>query len=82
LYLICVIKLTFLNCLLQKFRTELSTSSKRVKALDTAVMEFVEQGHSEVDKVQARQKHVHQMWDNLKRLKGQKDRSFHRASRY
>jgi spectrin beta len=68
--------------LLQKFLTDLSASSKRIKALDTAVEEFVQQGHSQLDKVQARQKHIHQVWDHLNWLKGQKERSLEGASRY
>jgi spectrin beta len=69
--------------LLQKFLTEFSaSSSKRVEALHKAVNEFVQQGHSEVDEVQARQKHIHQLWDNLNWLKGQKERRLEVASRY
>jgi len=82
LYLICVIKLILLNCLLQKFLTDLSASSKRIEALDAAVEEFMQQGHSQLDKVQARQKHIHQLWDHLNWLKGQKERSLEGASRY
>ena len=71
-----------LICSLQKFLTDLSASSKRIEALDAAVEEFVQQGHSQLDKVQLRQKHIHQLWDHLNWLKGQKERSLEGASRY
>jgi len=82
LYLICVIKLILLNCLLQKFLTDLSASSKCVEALVAAVEEFMQQGHSQLDKVQARQKQIHQLWDHLNWLKGQKECTLEGASRY
>jgi spectrin beta len=71
-----------LNCLLQKFLTDLSASSNDVEALDAAVEEFMQQGHSQLDKVQAVQKHIHQLWDHLIWLKGQKELSLDGASRY
>nr|CAD7572393.1 unnamed protein product [Timema californicum] len=64
----------------EKFLTDLSASSKRIEALDASVEEFVVQGHSQLDKVQARQKQIHQMWDHLNWLKGQKERSLEGAS--
>ncbi|XP_066999614.1 spectrin beta chain, non-erythrocytic 5 isoform X3 [Anabrus simplex] len=64
----------------EKFLTDLSASSKRIEALDAAVEEFVRQGHSQLDKVRARQKHIHQLWDHLNRLKAQKERSLEGAS--
>jgi spectrin beta len=67
---------------LQKFLTDLSASSKRIEALDAAVEEFMQQGHSQLDKVQARQRHIHKQWDHLNWLKGQKERSLEGASRY
>lgn len=70
-----------LNCILQKFLTDLSASSKRVEAIDAAVGDFVHQGHSQIDKVKARQRHIHQLWDNLNRLKAQKERNLEGASR-
>jgi spectrin beta len=70
------------DCLLQKFLTDLSASSKRVEALDAVVEDFMQQGHSQLDKVQARHKHIHQLWDHLNWLKGQKERSLEGASRY
>jgi len=41
----------------------------------------MQQGHSQLDKVQARQKHIYQLWDHLNWLKGQKERSLEGASR-
>lgn len=35
----------------EKFVTDLSASSKRIEALDAAVNEFVNEGHSQLDKV-------------------------------
>ncbi|XP_075227745.1 spectrin beta chain, non-erythrocytic 5 kst isoform X2 [Lycorma delicatula] len=64
----------------EKFLTDLSASSKRIEALDKAVEEFVRQGHSQLDKVRARQRHIHQLWDHLNWLKGQKERSLEGAS--
>nr|CAD7456118.1 unnamed protein product [Timema tahoe] len=64
----------------EKFLTDLSASSKRIEALDASVEEFVVQGHSQLDKVRARQKQIHQMWDHLNWLKGQKERSLEGAS--
>jgi spectrin beta len=68
--------------LLQKFLTDLSVSSKYIEALDATVEKFMQQGHSQLHKVQRRQKHFHQLWDHLTWLKGQKERSFDGASRY
>lgn len=65
----------------QKFLTDLSASGKRVEAIDAAVEEFVRQGHSQLDKVKARQNQIHQLWDHLNWLKGQKERSLEGASR-
>ncbi|XP_063234159.1 spectrin alpha chain, non-erythrocytic 1 isoform X2 [Bacillus rossius redtenbacheri] len=64
----------------EKFLTDLSASGKRVEALDGAVEEFARQGHSQLDKVRARQRHIHQLWDHLNWLKGQKERSLEGAS--
>ncbi|XP_034253991.1 spectrin beta chain, non-erythrocytic 1 isoform X5 [Thrips palmi] len=63
-----------------KFLTDLSASGKRVEAIDAAVEEFVRQGHSHLDKVKARQNQIHQLWDHLNWLKGQKERSLEGAS--
>lgn len=66
---------------MQKFLTDLSASGKRIESLDAAVEEFVRQGHSQLDKVQARQKQIHQMWNHLNWLKAQKEKSLEGASR-
>jgi spectrin beta len=64
----------------EKFLTDLSASGKRVEAIDAAVEDFVEQGHSQLDKVRARQKHIHQLWDHLNWLRAQKEKSLEGAS--
>ncbi|XP_066591797.1 spectrin beta chain, non-erythrocytic 5 isoform X2 [Prorops nasuta] len=64
----------------EKFLTDLSASGKRVEAIDAAVNEFVRQGHSQLDKVKARQRHIHQLWDHLNWLKTQKEKSLEGAS--
>ncbi|KAK2588759.1 hypothetical protein KPH14_001641 [Odynerus spinipes] len=64
----------------EKFLTDLSASGKRVEAIDAAVDEFVTQGHSQLDKVKARQRHIHQLWDHLNWLKTQKEKSLEGAS--
>ncbi|XP_076180871.1 spectrin beta chain, non-erythrocytic 5 kst isoform X3 [Ptiloglossa arizonensis] len=64
----------------EKFLTDLSASGKRVEAIDAAVEEFVRQGHSQLDKVKARQKHIHRLWDHLNWLKAQKEKSLEGAS--
>lgn len=64
----------------EKFVTDLSASSKRIEALNDAVEEFVQQGHSQLDKIKARHRQIHQLWDQLNRLKSQKERSLEGAS--
>ncbi|XP_031782461.2 spectrin beta chain, non-erythrocytic 1 isoform X3 [Nasonia vitripennis] len=64
----------------EKFLTDLSASGKRVEAIDAAVEEFVTQGHSQLDKVRARQRHIHQLWEHLNWLKAQKEKSLEGAS--
>ncbi|KAJ8678764.1 hypothetical protein QAD02_014551 [Eretmocerus hayati] len=64
----------------EKFLTDLSASGKRVEAIDAAVDDFVKQGHSQLDKVKNRQRHIHQMWDHLNWLKAQKEKSLEGAS--
>ncbi|XP_046434088.1 spectrin beta chain, non-erythrocytic 1 isoform X2 [Neodiprion fabricii] len=64
----------------EKFLTDLSASGKRVEAIDAAVQDFVNQGHSQLDKVKARQKHIHQLWEHLNWLKAQKEKSLEGAS--
>lgn len=58
----------------------MSASSKRIEAIDTAVDDFVRQGHSQLDKVKARQRQIHQMWDQLNNLKAQKEKNLEGAS--
>ncbi|XP_012280338.1 spectrin beta chain, non-erythrocytic 5 isoform X2 [Orussus abietinus] len=64
----------------EKFLTDLSASGKRIEAIDVAVQDFVTQGHSQLDKVKARQRHIHQLWDHLNWLKAQKEKSLEGAS--
>ncbi|XP_063699935.1 spectrin beta chain, non-erythrocytic 5 isoform X3 [Culicoides brevitarsis] len=64
----------------EKFLTDLSASSKRIDSLDGAVNEFVRQGHSQLDKVKARQRQIHQLWDHLNYLKSRKEKSLEGAS--
>lgn len=64
----------------EKFLTDLSASSKRIDSLDGAVDEFVRQGHSQLDKVKARQRQIHQLWDHLNYLKSRKEKSLEGAS--
>ncbi|XP_034944641.1 LOW QUALITY PROTEIN: spectrin beta chain, non-erythrocytic 5 [Chelonus insularis] len=64
----------------EKFLTDLSASGRRVEAIDAAVNDFVKQGHSQLDKVKARQRHIHQLWDHLNWLKAQKEKSLEGAS--
>lgn len=64
----------------EKFLTDLSASSKRVESIDSAVEDFVRQGHSQLDKVKARQRQIHQMWDHLNHLKSQKEKNLEGAS--
>lgn len=64
----------------ETFLTDLSASSKRVEAIDSDVEDFVRQGHSQLDKVKARQRQIHQMWEHLNYLKGQKEKNLEGAS--
>lgn len=64
----------------EKFLTDLSASTKRIEALDSAVDDFVRQGHSQLDKVRSRQRHIHKLWDNLNRLKAMKEKNLEGAS--
>lgn len=64
----------------EKFLTDLSASSKRIEAIDTSVEEFIRQGHSQLDKVKQRQRQIHQQWDNLNKLKSQKEKNLEGAS--
>lgn len=64
----------------EKFLTDLSASSKRIDAIDQAVNEFSDQGHSQLDKIKARQRQIHQQWKHLNLLKAQKEKSLEGAS--
>lgn len=64
----------------EKFLTDLSASAKRVEELDNVVEEFAAQGHHHLDKVKARQKQIHQLWNHLNRLKAEKEKSLEGAS--
>lgn len=64
----------------EKFLTDLSASSKRIESIDSAVEDFVRQGHSQLDKVKARQKQIHQLWSHLNYLKSQKEKNLEGAS--
>ncbi|KAG8238738.1 hypothetical protein J437_LFUL018158, partial [Ladona fulva] len=64
----------------QNFLTDLSASAKRIEALDAAVAEFEAQGHSQLEKVKAKQAHIHRLWDHLNWLKTQKEKSLEGAS--
>lgn len=64
----------------EKFLTDLSASSKRIETIDGAVEDFVRQGHSQLDKVKARQKQIHQLWDHLNYLKAQNEKNLEGAS--
>lgn len=68
--------------MLQKFLTDLSASNKRIEALDSAVEDFSKRGNSQLEKVKAKKKQIHQMWDHLNWMKGQKERNLEGASRY
>lgn len=64
----------------EKFLTDLSASSKRTEAIDSAVEDFVRQGHSQLEKVKQRQRQIHQQWDNLNKLKAQREKNLEGAS--
>lgn len=64
----------------EKFLTDLSASSKRIESVDSAVEDFVRQGHSQLDKVKQRQRQIHQQWDHLNKLKAQKEKNLEGAS--
>ncbi|XP_055911888.1 spectrin beta chain, non-erythrocytic 5 isoform X2 [Eupeodes corollae] len=64
----------------EKFLTDLSAASKRVEEIDTAVQTFTRQGHSQLDKVVARQKQIHQIWQRLNNAKAEREKSLEGAS--
>lgn len=67
---------------LKKFLTDLSASSKRIDSINAAVDEFKRQGHSQMEKIKARQRQINQLWDNLNWLKSQTEKNLEGASRY
>lgn len=62
--------------------TDLSASSKRIDSINAAVDEFTRQGHSQMEKIKARQRQINQLWDNLNWLKSQTEKNLEGASRY
>ncbi|XP_065360785.1 spectrin beta chain, non-erythrocytic 5 isoform X2 [Calliphora vicina] len=64
----------------EKFLTDLSAASKRIEEIDSAVDTFRRQGHSQLDKIIARQKQIHQIWQRLNNAKVQKEKSLEGAS--
>ncbi|XP_055376264.1 spectrin beta chain, non-erythrocytic 1 isoform X2 [Condylostylus longicornis] len=64
----------------EKFLTDLSAASKRIEEIDKAVDKFTRQGHSQMDKIKARQKQIHQIWQRLNAAKAQKEKSLEGAS--
>uniref|UniRef100_A0A1I8NPX4 Spectrin beta chain, non-erythrocytic 5 n=2 Tax=Stomoxys calcitrans TaxID=35570 RepID=A0A1I8NPX4_STOCA len=64
----------------EKFLTDLSAASKRIEEIDTAVDTFRRQGHSQLDKIIARQKQIHQIWQRLNNAKAQKEKNLEGAS--
>ncbi|XP_076029013.1 spectrin beta chain, non-erythrocytic 5 kst isoform X3 [Oratosquilla oratoria] len=64
----------------EQFLTDLSAANKRIENIDKMVEEFVAAGHSQLDKVEARQRQIHDQWAHLNRVKQQKERSLEGAS--
>lgn len=64
----------------EQFLTDLSASSKRIETIESAVKDFIRQGHSQLDKVKQRQKQIHQQWNNLNELKAQREKNLEGAS--
>uniref|UniRef100_A0A1B0AD16 Spectrin beta chain, non-erythrocytic 5 n=1 Tax=Glossina pallidipes TaxID=7398 RepID=A0A1B0AD16_GLOPL len=64
----------------EQFLTDLSAASKRVEEIDRAVDTFRRQGHSQLDKVIARQRQIHQIWQRINNAKAQKEKSLEGAS--
>ena len=64
----------------EKFLTDLSAASKRIENIDKMVDDFSKGGHSQLGKIKARQKQIHDHWAHLERLKQQKERSLEGAS--
>ncbi|KAL5291928.1 SPTBN5 family protein [Megaselia abdita] len=64
----------------EKFLTDLSAASKRIEEIDSAVETFTQQGHSQLDKIKARQRQIHQIWQKLNNAKAQREKSLEGAS--
>ncbi|XP_053955094.1 spectrin beta chain, non-erythrocytic 5 isoform X2 [Anastrepha ludens] len=64
----------------EKFLTDLSAASKRIEEIDGAVDNFRRQGHSQLDKIIARQRQIHQIWQRLNNAKAQREKSLEGAS--
>ncbi|XP_028142929.1 spectrin beta chain, non-erythrocytic 1 isoform X1 [Diabrotica virgifera virgifera] len=64
----------------EKFLTDLSASQKRMDALDADVKVFVNQNHSQIDKVKIRHRQIQAAWQKLNTLKAQKEKSLEGAS--
>lgn len=64
----------------EKFLTDLSAATKRIEEIDSAVDTFRRQGHSQLDKIIARQRQIHQIWQRLNNAKAQKEKSLEGAS--
>lgn len=64
----------------EQFLTDLSASLKRIETIESAVEDFIRQEHSQLDKVKQRQKQIHQQWDNLNKLKAQREKNLEGAS--
>lgn len=64
----------------EQFLTDLSAANKRVENIDKMAEELAATGHSQMEKVRARQKQIHDQWEHLNRLKQRKERSLEGAS--
>lgn len=59
----------------------MSASTSRLAKIDFAVQELAKQRHPQLEKATARAGLLHRLWDNLNRLKAQKEKSLEGASR-
>lgn len=50
--------------------------------MDAAVDDFSKRGHSQLEKIESRQKQIHHLWDHLNWLKSQKEKNLEGASRF
>lgn len=65
----------FSKCIFIGFQ---NNSKKKLKFIESLLLQA--QGHSQIDKVQARQKQIHALWSHLNWLKAQKEKSLEGAS--